>query len=142
MAYTVRIFSNHSLFFIQYSSLHINSAIEAVSISSIPCGEPSNALRVYNGHLFGKSENHLKVKHIFCQHILSSIDPVFLLLFQQVKNKTIAYCVKGLSFPFTDISWDLVEWLEITKALKVDKVFLYYMQLQAKTLRALNVYVK
>lgn len=62
--------------------------------------------------------------------------------FQSQRKGQIAYCVKGLAFPLTDMSWPLVEWMEVTKQLKVDKVFMYYLQLQPKTLKALETYVR
>ena len=44
----------------------------------------------------------------------------------------------GLAFPNQDISVQLLEWLELNRALEVDKVFLYVLQLQDRTLRALE----
>ena len=67
---------------------------------------------------------------------------MYILSFQEKKKGTLAYCVKGLSFPFTDMSWRLVEWIEIARAQQVEKIFIYYMHLQQKTLRALKNYVK
>ena len=44
----------------------------------------------------------------------------------------------GLAFPYQDISVQLLEWLEVNRILGVSKVFMYYLQLQKKTLEALK----
>lgn len=48
---------------------------------------------------------------------------------KMTSNNKLAFCVKGLFYPFKDHSIQLMEWLEISKQLGVDKVFIYYLQL-------------
>ena len=50
----------------------------------------------------------------------------------------ILFIFLGLAFPYQDLSVQLLEWLEVNRILGVSKVFLYYLQLQRKTLEALR----
>ena len=51
-------------------------------------------------------------------------------------------CIRDSAFPYQDISLRLLEWLELNRALGVDKVFMYYLQLQGRTLRALRHHIE
>lgn len=54
----------------------------------------------------------------------------------------IALCVKNLQFPLLDISQKMIPWLETMRELKVDKVFVYYMNIHPNIMKMLNYYVE
>ncbi|KAH8386576.1 hypothetical protein KR093_001303, partial [Drosophila rubida] len=49
-------------------------------------------------------------------------------------------CVKAMDFPYADMSWRLIEWLELLRLLGVDKVVFYDAQMHANMTRVLNDY--
>ena len=69
-----------------------------VSIVEESCGRPRNMLRVIYNPL---GENEAKEKF--------------------------AVCSKGLDFPSEDRSVNLIEWIEISRALGASKIFLYQL---------------
>ena len=82
-------------------------SIRAVSLTPNPCGKASNVLKVINGNL---TQSELDGR-------------------RGGGGRKLAYCVKGLYYPFEDYSIQLMEWLELSKQLGVSKVFIYYLQL-------------
>lgn len=57
-------------------------------------------------------------------------------------KKRFAVCVKGLDYLHDDISIRLVEWLEINRALGVDKVYFYYFTIHPNITKTLEYYRK
>jgi len=53
-----------------------------------------------------------------------------------------AICVKGMSFPKADLSLRLVEWLEVLRAVGINKVFLYELGVHPNVSRVLRYYVE
>ncbi|KAM8721451.1 hypothetical protein ACLKA7_007343 [Drosophila subpalustris] len=49
-------------------------------------------------------------------------------------------CLKAMDFPYTDMSWRLIEWLELVRLLGVDKVVFYDAQMHANMTRVLDDY--
>ena len=58
------------------------------------------------------------------------------------QKKSIAVCVKGLDFPFSDLSVRIVEWFELLKILGADRVFIYEMSVHQNVSKVLEHYVK
>ena len=110
------------LFSCPVPELAFSEPVVAVSIADKPCERPTNALHVFNGDrsMLGYEEDDIA----------------------EAMAGRVAYCLKGLAYPFKDLSWTLTEWLEVTRRLGVDKVAIYYLQLQPKTLEALSYYVE
>ncbi|EDW02826.1 GH10906 [Drosophila grimshawi] len=50
-------------------------------------------------------------------------------------------CVKGLDFPYKDMSWRLIEWLELMRLMGVSKVVFYDGQIHPNMTRVINDYV-
>jgi len=49
-------------------------------------------------------------------------------------------CLKAMDFPYTDMSWRLIEWLELLRLLGVDKVVFYDAQMHANMTRVIDDY--
>ena len=54
-------------------------------------------------------------------------------------TKKFAVCSKGLDFPHHDISVRLVQWIEISRALGADKIFLYQLDLHPNIVKVMTV---
>ena len=54
-------------------------------------------------------------------------------------TKKFAVCSKGLDFPHHDISVRLVQWIEISRALGADKIFLYQLDLHPNIVKVKTV---
>jgi len=54
----------------------------------------------------------------------------------------IAICVKGMSFPADDLSVRMAEWLEVLRAVGVDRVFLYELGIHPNVSKLLSHYQK
>ncbi|XP_061386005.1 uncharacterized protein LOC133320911 [Musca vetustissima] len=57
-------------------------------------------------------------------------------------KSTFAVCVKGLDFPFIDLSSRLAEWLEMQRLLGAAKVFMYEIDVHPNVKTLLNYYEK
>ncbi len=57
-------------------------------------------------------------------------------------RKIFGVCVKGLSFPTSDLSGRLIEWLETLRAVGADQVFLYEMSVHPNVSKVLDHYVR
>lgn len=57
-------------------------------------------------------------------------------------KKRFAVCVKGLDYLHDDISVRLVEWLELNRALGVEKVYFYYFSIHPNITKTLQYYKK
>ena len=75
---------------------HWNKTPESVSIVDEICNQASNNLRV-----------------------------IYDLPTMEDPKKKFAVCVKGLDFPDDDLSFKMMEWIEVLSALGADKIFLY-----------------
>ncbi|XP_065365629.1 uncharacterized protein LOC135958665 [Calliphora vicina] len=56
------------------------------------------------------------------------------------EKQEFAVCVKGLDFPYQDLSVRLVEWLELLKLLGVHKVYMHHLQVLNNISKVLNYY--
>lgn len=56
------------------------------------------------------------------------------------KKKGFAVCVKGLDFPYDDLSVRLVEWIELLGILGADKIFFYELQVHPNISKVLKHY--
>ncbi|KNC29046.1 hypothetical protein FF38_01400 [Lucilia cuprina] len=59
---------------------------------------------------------------------------------ESVEKHDFAVCVKGLDFPYEDLSDRLVEWLEMLNILGVHKVYMHNLQVHANISKVLNYY--
>ncbi|XP_034109022.1 uncharacterized protein LOC117571126 [Drosophila albomicans] len=60
---------------------------------------------------------------------------------QQSKSaRRFMVCVKAMDFPYTDMSWRVIEWLEVLRMLGVDKVVFYDAQMHPNMTRVINDY--
>ncbi|KAH8269881.1 hypothetical protein KR044_000174, partial [Drosophila immigrans] len=56
------------------------------------------------------------------------------------KSLRFVVCVKSMDFPYVDMSWRIIEWLELMRLLGVDKVVFYDAQMHPNMTRVLNDY--
>ncbi|XP_054279522.1 uncharacterized protein LOC128997811 [Macrosteles quadrilineatus] len=56
------------------------------------------------------------------------------------KKKDFAVCVKGLDFPYQDVSVRLIEWIELLKVLGADKIIFYQYQVHQNISKVLKFY--
>ncbi|XP_034490332.1 uncharacterized protein LOC117793975 [Drosophila innubila] len=59
---------------------------------------------------------------------------------KQEKPLRFMVCLKAMDFPYIDMSWRLIEWLELLRLLGVDKVVFYDAQMHANMTRVLDDY--
>ncbi|CAG0889726.1 unnamed protein product [Cyprideis torosa] len=94
-------------------SLSNGTVPTGVSIMSSPCGTVNNFLPVSDNRMTPNEE-----------------------------RKDFAVCVKNLDFPQRDMTYRLVEWIEMLRILGADKVFMYNVEVHSNNSLLLRHYVK
>lgn len=56
------------------------------------------------------------------------------------RKKPFAVCVKGLDYPYNDLSAKLVEWIELIGLMGADKIFLYQLQVHPNMTKVMQYY--
>lgn len=71
-------------------------------------------------------------------NVLVTYDP----LKENENKKKFLVCVKGLDFPYVDMSHRLVEFIETLRSLGADKIVMYKLQVHPNTTKVLEYYVE
>ena len=74
-----------------------------------------------------------------CETVTNNLAVVYKTLGPQVEKRKFAICSKSLDFPREDISIKLIEWVEIVRALGVDKIFFYNLDIHQNIGKVLSV---
>ena len=56
------------------------------------------------------------------------------------QSNDVAICVKGLEFPYEDLSVRMMEWIELMKELKAAKISVYYLKLHPNMYKMFKYY--
>ena len=62
-----------------------------------------------------------------CSRPMNMLRVIYNPLRENESKEKFAVCSKGLDFPSEDISVNLIEWIEISRALGASKIFLYQL---------------
>ena len=89
----------------------LRKTLRAVTLVNSPCDTASNALKVIH------DRDSLK----------------------QQKDG-VAICVKGLEFPYEDLTVRLMEWIEVMKQFNAAKISIYYLKLHPNIYKAMSYY--
>lgn len=77
-----------------------------------------------------------------CDTAVNILNVVFNKPSEVEARSTFAVCVKGLDFPYIDLSNRLAEWLEMQRLLGAEKVFMYEIDVHPNVRRLLDYYEK
>ncbi|XP_065361426.1 uncharacterized protein LOC135955063 [Calliphora vicina] len=75
-----------------------------------------------------------------CDKATNHVRVIYRPLKSREKKRDFAVCIKGLDFPYTDLSYRLVEYMESLRVLGAQKVIVYNLESHANITKVLNYY--
>lgn len=75
-----------------------------------------------------------------CHQATNNVRVIYQPLGEHEEKKGFAVCVKGLDYPYGDMSHRIVEFMETLRALGAEKVTMYKLQVHPNTTKVLNYY--
>lgn len=75
-----------------------------------------------------------------CDKATNNVKVYYRPLKENEEKKGFAVCVKGLDYPYVDISHRIVEYIETMRSLGADKVLMYNLQVHPNTTKVLKYY--